>query len=168
VESYTERYCPICRAELGLRRTGDRERPVCPRCGYVLYRNPAVGVAVIVRDEQYRILLGRRASSYAGKWCIPCGYVEWDEDVREAARREFREETGLAVDVGAVYTVHSNFHNRAKQTVGIWFLGEIKGGELKAGDDLDRVDYFRLDELPDLAFPTDALVLEALRTDDRP
>jgi ADP-ribose pyrophosphatase YjhB (NUDIX family) len=168
VGDYVERYCPLCRAELELKAAGDRERPVCPQCGYVLYKNPAVGVAVIVRDGSGRILLGRRTSSYAGKWCIPCGYVEWDEEVREAAEREFAEETGLRVELGDVYTVHSNFHNRSKQTVGIWFLGQVKGGQLKAGDDLDRVDYSDLDKLPELAFPKDKLVLEALRREGRP
>jgi hypothetical protein len=52
--------------------------------------------------------------------------------------------------------------------VGIWFLGQVKGGQLKAGDDLDRVDYFDLDKLPELSFPTDKLVLEALRREGRP
>ena len=167
VEGSAERYCPRCRAELEARLIGDRQRPTCPDCGYVLYKNPAVGVAVIVLDDAGRVLLGRRSFSYAGKWCIPCGYVEWDEDVRDAARREFAEETGLTVELADVYAVHSNFHNRDKQTVGIWFRGVVTGGRLEAADDLDCVDYFQLDELPELAFPTDNLVLESLRKADR-
>jgi hypothetical protein len=48
--------------------------------------------------------------------------------------------------------------------VGIWFRGSVIGGSLHAADDLDDVDYFPLDALPDnLAFPTDRLVLEQLR-----
>ncbi len=137
----------------------------CPSCGFIHYRNPTVGVAAVIVDHG-RILLGRRAShsSYPGAWCIPCGHVEWDEDVREAARRECREETGLDVRVGEVVAVHSNFHNPAQHTVGVWFRCEIEGGTLRAGDDLDLVAWFPLNDLPEpLAFPTDRIVLEALR-----
>ena len=90
--------------------------------------------------------------------------MEWGEEVRAAARREFLEETGLQVDVGRVYTVHSNFHNPESLTVGIWFQGALISGNLRASDDLDEADYFPLDALPEpLAFPTDKLVLEQLR-----
>jgi len=139
-------------------------RMVCPHCGFVHYRNPTVGVAAVILDGD-KILLGRRSpdSSYPGAWCIPCGHVEWDEDVREAARRECLQETGLEVVVGEVAAVHSNFHNPAQHTVGVWFRCEITGGVLQAGDDLDLVAWFPLDNPPHpLAFPTDRLVLDQL------
>jgi ADP-ribose pyrophosphatase YjhB (NUDIX family) len=90
--------------------------------------------------------------------------VEWDEDVRAAAEREFAEETGLQVRTGTVLAAHSNFHNPVQHTVGIWFRGDVIGGRLAAGDDLRDVAYFSLDALPAaLAFPTDRLVLDQLR-----
>lgn len=158
------RVCTRCGHELELRERGGRSRPTCPNCGYVVFRNPAVGVAVIIRDGEGRVLLGRRrGGAYAGQWCIPCGYVEWEEEVRAAAVREFIEETGLRVRLGPVYAVHSNFHNAAQHTVGVWFSGEVEGGTLAAGDDLDDARYFALDEVPEeLAFPTDRLVLKQL------
>ena len=163
-------FCPKCGAGLGRRTMHEIERQVCPDCTFVFWQNPAVGVAVIVLDDGGRVLLGRRSrGAYRGAWCIPCGYVEYDEDVRAAARREFREETGIDVELGNVFAVHSNFHNPSMHTVGIWFRGEPSGGRAHAADDLDRVEFFALDALPaEIAFPTDRLVLADLRRDGRP
>ncbi len=159
------RFCPTCSAAVQQLERGGRLRPTCAVCGFVLYRNPVVGVAVVVM-RRGSVLLGLRSGSFADQWCIPCGYVEWDEDVRRAAEREFKEETGLSVQAGSVLAVHSNFHNPVQHTVGIWFRGRVIGGKLAAGDDLKEAAYFPLYALPQpLAFPTDLLVLEQLRAE---
>jgi 8-oxo-dGTP diphosphatase len=164
----SHRFCPLCGAALERRSVGGRERPACPRCGYVLYGNPLPGVAVVVVQDG-RVLLGRRrGSTFEGQWCIPCGYVEADEDVRDAARREFREETGLKVELGRLYAVHSNFQVAGRPVIGIWFLAKVVGGEMQAGDDLAELRFFPIEEPPpDLAFEGDRLVIEQLRQEAR-
>lgn len=130
----------------------------CAACGYVHFRNPAVGAAVLVQDDEGRVLMVRRGPSAtrSGLWCIPCGYVDYGEEVREAAAREVAEETGLVVEVGAPVFVASNFHDPEKLTVGVWFAGRAVGGVLAAGDDAVDVGWFPLEGLPPLAFETDA------------
>jgi ADP-ribose pyrophosphatase YjhB (NUDIX family) len=154
------RFCSSCGGSMSGEWQGSAMS--CADCGETMYRNPAVGVAVLVVQDG-RVLLGRRArGAYSGKWCVPCGYVEWGEDIREAARRELWEETGLDAEIGEVVAVHSNFHDPEKLTVGVWFRGVVRGGTLRAGDDLDAVGYYSRAELPPLAFPTDVLVLRDL------
>jgi 8-oxo-dGTP diphosphatase len=153
-------FCPYCGGKLD--PTGIRPR--CSSCGFVHYRNPIVGVAAIIMD-QGNILLGRRAkkSSRPGLWCIPCGYVEYDEEIRDALRREALEETGLEVEPGDVFAVHSNFHDLERQTVGVWFCTKVVGGTLRPGDDIDQLAYVPpWNPGVPLAFPTDSRVLGEL------
>ncbi|HEY8190076.1 MAG TPA: NUDIX hydrolase, partial [Micavibrio sp.] len=63
------------------------------------YPHPAVTVDIVVftiRDERLKLLLIKRAGEpYAGKWALPGGFVNIDESLDEAAKRELREETSV-------------------------------------------------------------------------
>jgi ADP-ribose pyrophosphatase YjhB (NUDIX family) len=157
-------FCPHCTTRLVDQTVAGRLRKSCPGCGWVHFRDPAVGVAGVVMDEG-RLLLVKRGpeASRSGLWCIPCGYLDYGEEVRAGAAREVLEETGLEVEPGRVLWVASNFHDPAKLTVGIWFDATIVGGELRAGDDAVEAGFFPLDDLPDLAFDTDAALISSLR-----
>lgn len=152
-------YCPYCAQPLQPFRDEGRLRLHCMACGWVYYRNPTVGVAVVLL-ERGRLLLGERRD---GGWCIPCGHVEWDETVERAAMREFAEETGLHVTLEGILAVCSNFHDPEQHTVGVWYLGSQQGGKMRAGGDLLQVAFFPLERLPDLKFSTDRDVIGRLR-----
>jgi len=159
------KFCPHCGGKLSLEETLSLSRPQCVDCKRIFYQNPAVGVAAIIINGK-KILLGRRNASFRGMWCIPCGYVEYYEDAREALIREIKEETNLDIKLGKVFDIHSNFHNPAQHTVGIWFLVEEYRGSIAPGDDIEVLDFFTTSEIKDqsivLAFPTDVRVLDDL------
>lgn len=61
-------------------------------------RSVSVVVSTILfkNNEQYVPLIKRGISMHSpGKWCLPCGYLDWDETANEAAIREVWEETGM-------------------------------------------------------------------------
>jgi len=158
--------CPRCGGPLGWVERGGIPRPACATCDFVFFLNPGVGAAVVVRDPSGRVLLVQRAPGHFGarRWCFPCGYVEWGEDVRAAAAREALEEAGVAVVIGEVVQVASNFHEPGKPTVGIWFAAELLDPDAtpSAGDDASGVGWFDPATPPPLAFPTDAALLARL------
>ncbi|MGE3856279.1 MAG: NUDIX domain-containing protein [Dehalococcoidia bacterium] len=162
-------FCPKCGAPFGREVRAGRERLVCAACRFVFWQNPNAGVAAILIEDGAVLLTKRGGSERAGLWDLPGGFVEYDEDLRAALVREILEETGLEIELGRVYEVHSNFfHETGRHSVGVWFLARRVGGTLGAADDVVDARFFPLDALPpeaEIAFETDRLVLARVRAE---
>jgi len=60
-------------------------------------KRPFVGVAIIVIKED-KVLLGKRKNSHgSGTWQFPGGHLEFNESIKDCARRELFEETGIKI-----------------------------------------------------------------------
>jgi len=154
-------HCPVCGTQLARIEKGGKQRPACPNCGFVQFRNPYPGAVVLVeRDGQ--VLLGKRSGSYGvGRWGLPQGFIEYNEDFLTAAIREVKEETGLDVEIRSILSVVSNFLSPRLHTLAIVLLARVVGGELHAADDLEAVEWFPLSgPLPEMAFEADTHICE--------
>jgi 8-oxo-dGTP diphosphatase len=82
-----------------------------------------------------------------GTWALPGGFLEVGETPAEAAVREAREETGLAVRLGELLGSFCGGGSRG----GVIFLcyrAMVRGGRLAAGDDATDAGFFPLEEPP--------------------
>jgi 8-oxo-dGTP diphosphatase len=122
------------------------------------YPRPAVTVdlVVVTRERKPRVLLIRRGHDpYAGTWALPGGFVDEDETLETAARRELREETGVAVEeLQQLQTFGDPGRDPRGWTIAVAFLARVaaKGLRPEAADDAAEVGWYRLDRLPPLAF----------------
>jgi ADP-ribose pyrophosphatase YjhB (NUDIX family) len=135
-----------------LREAFGRVRPVCPACGQVHFLDPKVAAGVVVEADGKVLLVRRSVDPQIGKWTIPGGFVEAEEDPAATAQRECLEETGLTVRIDRVLDVLHGQEHPSGASIVIVYRGLLEGGRLSAGDDADRAGFFGPDELPMLAF----------------
>jgi 8-oxo-dGTP diphosphatase len=140
------KFCAQCGTELVVRVEAGRDRPVCPQCGYIVYRNPTpVGLVVATRDDKL-LLVQRRNAPLIGYWAPPAGHIEIDESIEAGTARETKEETGLDVTVDKLLKVYSRAH-LGKLIVA--FAGHVVGGEIKPEEEeVSEVRFFARSELP--------------------
>ncbi|MCZ2115780.1 MAG: NUDIX domain-containing protein [Anaerolineae bacterium] len=130
----------------------DKDRRVCPSCRYVYFTDPKVGVGVAIVEDEKLLLVRRRMNPERGKWSLPAGYADQDEDPRETAEREALEETGLIVAVESLLDVFFNPPGQGGASIFILYRARRISGEPQAGDDAADAGFFALDQLPELAF----------------
>ncbi len=146
-------FCPYCGRAFQKKLIEGKERLYCQLCDEIYYENPVPAVTALVLNEENQILLGRRAVEPAkGGWCLPGGFMETGETIEEAALRELKEETGIN---GRIVSFVGFFYQESIYYGSIIIFGyrvEMMDGVLKADDDMEALQYFELDDLPEVAF----------------
>jgi 8-oxo-dGTP diphosphatase len=146
-------FCPNCGAPMADRFAFGRTRRACTACGFIFFREPKLAVGALVEQNGQVLLVRRAFDPKPGCWCLPAGYVEYDEGPVEAVIREVREETGIVVRVrGLLAAYHVRSDPRGMGVILIYRAVPV-GGALAPGDDASEAAYFAPDELPrELAF----------------
>ena len=123
------------------------------------YPHPAVTTDIVIfsiRDGVLKLLLIKRAGQpYQGKWALPGGFVQMDEDLESGALRELQEETGLRdVYLEQLYTFGRPDRDPRERVITVAYYALIRSDQvsLTASTDAEAVGWFGLDELPPLAF----------------
>ena len=134
----------------------DKARGSAPHCYEYPRPMVTVDVVIVTREERRRVLLIRRKNEpFADQWALPGGYVDMDEDLPDAARRELREETGVEAkrleQLGAFGAPGRDPRGR---TISIAYLGEVgaAAAHARAADDAAVAAWHPLRRLPRLAF----------------
>lgn len=117
------------------------------------YKRPAIAADGILLYEKKVVVVKRKREPFKGRYALPGGFVEYGERVEDAARREFKEETGLETKIIGLVGVYSAPDRDPRgHVISIVFYLERTGGKLKAGDDAKDISLFSLEKVPELAF----------------
>jgi ADP-ribose pyrophosphatase YjhB (NUDIX family) len=118
----------------------------------VFYLDPKLAVGTIITDDRNRVVLVRRAIEPGyGKWVFPGGYVDRGEEVRAAAVREAREETGLDVRLERLINIYSY---AGRVPVIVVYSATMMGGCLGCDEEGLEARFFEPETIPweELAF----------------
>jgi ADP-ribose pyrophosphatase YjhB (NUDIX family) len=140
----------------------NRERMVCPDCGFINYENPKIVVgAVCVWQE--RFLLCRRAiNPRRGFWTLPAGYLELNEATAAGAIREAWEEAQAHIAIDGLLAIYDIPRISQVQLI---YRAHLDTPDFAAGPESLEVRLFAWEEIPweELAFPSVRWALDHYR-----
>jgi len=131
----------------------NRERLVCPDCGFVNYENPKIVVGAVATWED-RILMCRRAiEPRRGFWTLPAGYLELNEMAPDGACREAREEANAEIEIEQLLAVYNIPRLSQVQLI---YRARLASPDVSVGEESEAVALLRWDEIPwaEIAFPS--------------
>ncbi len=147
------RYCCYCGKDIARRELEGKMRDYCPRCGSIFYENPLpVASTIVVNDRREVLLVRRKKDPYRDMWCLPIGFAESGEEIRDAALRELEEEAGVRGEIVRlidVDTVENYFYGSLAI---VTYEARMTGGSVRPGDDASDAAFFPIGDLPPLAW----------------
>ena len=122
------------------------------------FPHPAVTVDVIVftieNDDLKVLLIERGQEPFKGEWALPGGFVDIDESLGQAAKRELKEETGISAGfLEQLYTFGQPERDPRERIITVAYFTLIPFEELSivAGDDASDAQLHSINDLPTLA-----------------
>lgn len=123
-----------------------------------------VDVLVINNETDEILLIKRLNEPYKDCWALPGGFVDENEDLEEAARRELFEETNLETgkmtQIGAFGKPKRD--PRGHMISVAYQTNLIENQNVKAKDDAKEVRWFSIKKLPELAFDHSEIIHSVL------
>lgn len=112
-------------------------------------------VFAFVGEKLKILLIKRKYDPFAEYWALPGGFVEQEEEILFAAKRELEEETGITSvclhELGSFGRAGRDPRGRTISIVFYAFI-EPEKHKIQARDDAKEFGWFSLKELPPLAF----------------
>ncbi|MBS0632169.1 MAG: NUDIX hydrolase [Verrucomicrobia bacterium] len=132
--------------------------------------HPAVTVDCVVfgldEADLKLLLIQRDVEPFKGRWALPGGFVQPEESLEQAARRELIEETGLTrLYLEQLYTFGEPGRDPRERVISVahYALVKLADHNLRAASDAVDVAWFPVAELPKLAFDHEKIVEVALK-----
>ena len=132
------------------------------------YPRPAVTVDIILftnETDPKVLLIERKNPPFQGQWAFPGGFIEPDETLEDAAKRELKEETGMIINNLEQFKTYSEpYRDPRGRTISTVFYAKITAdlaSKASAGDDAAKADWFLLEKLSNLAFDHQKIIDEA-------
>lgn len=164
------KHCPRCGASLEAVRLDDDAHVRCTRCGFVQYDNPLpTTLALVLRGDQL-LLVQRAQDPRKGYWDTVGGFLNAGETAEECVAREVDEELGCRIArMTPLGTFASIYGETGRATLGVAFVCELSpDASIRLSSENAAVEWFDLDDVPELAFQDGHDAVEALRRTRRP
>lgn len=125
--------------------------------------NTTDAIVFAKENNNTKILLIQRAREpFQLKWALPGGFIDMEETLVEACKRELEEETGLKVDKLIQFKTYDAIDRDPRhRTISTVFYTQLPSIVPVAGaDDASQAEWFSVDKLPELAFDHQQIIDE--------